>query len=46
MMLGRAIFPAGLGDEDTFWMQEGWIAGVGGLLILLICGFVRASDGA
>ena len=36
MMLGRAIFPAGLGDEDTFWMQEGWIAGVGGLLILLI----------
>ena len=35
-MFGRAIFPAGLGDEDTFWMQEGWIAGVGGLLILLI----------
>ena len=21
VMLGRAIFPAGLGDEDTFWMQ-------------------------
>lgn len=36
VMLGRAIFPAGLGNEDTFWMQEGWIAGVGGLLILLI----------
>ena len=36
MMLGRAIFPADLGGEDTFWMQEGWIAGVGGLLILLI----------
>lgn len=35
-MLGRAIFPDGLGNEDTFWMQEGWIAGVGGLLILLI----------
>ena len=30
------IFPADLGNEDTFWMQEGWIAGVGGLLILLI----------
>ena len=36
VMLGRAIFPAGLGNEDMFWMQEGWIAGVGGLLILLI----------
>ena len=36
VMLGRAIFPADLGGEDTFWMQEGWIAGVGGLLILLI----------
>ena len=36
VMLGRAIFPAGLGNEGTFWMQEGWIAGVGGLLILLI----------
>lgn len=36
VMLGRAIFPDGLGKEDTFWMQEGWIAGVGGLLILLI----------
>ena len=36
MMLGRAIFPADIAHRDTFWMQEGWIAGVGGLLVLLI----------
>ncbi|HCA73528.1 hypothetical protein [uncultured Bifidobacterium sp.] len=35
MMLGRVIFPTVAGHDD-FWMQEGWIAGVGGLLIVLI----------
>lgn len=36
MMLGRVIFPPDFAGNDLFWMQEGWIAGVGGLLILLI----------
>jgi hypothetical protein len=36
MMLGRVIFPTDFAHRDTFWMQEGWIAGVGGLLVLLI----------
>ena len=31
VMLGRAIFPAGLGNEDTFWMQEA------GLPVLAVC---------
>lgn len=36
MMLGRAIFPAGVDGSRNFSMEEGWIAGVGGLLIVLV----------
>lgn len=36
MMLGRAIFPANASGTKDFSMEEGWIAGVGGLLIVLI----------
>lgn len=36
MMLGKVIFPTDFTGDDSFWMQEGWIAGVGGLLIVLI----------
>lgn len=36
VMLGNVIFPAGLNGGKGFSMEEGWIAGVGGLLIVLI----------
>ena len=34
VMLGNVIFPAGLDGGKSFSMEEAWIAGVGGLLIL------------
>ena len=36
MTLGRAIFAADATGGKDFSMEDGWIAGVGGLLILLI----------
>ena len=36
VMLGNVIFPAGLDGGKSFSMEEAWIAGVGGLLIVLI----------
>jgi len=36
MMLGHAIFPAAEDGSRNFSMEEGWIAGVGGLLIVLV----------
>ena len=36
VMLGNVIFPASLDGGKSFSMEEAWIAGVGGLLIVLI----------
>ncbi len=45
MMLGRVIFAADVTGGKNFSMEDGWIAGVGGLLILLIVDLLRTPDG-
>ncbi len=43
--LGRVIFAADVAGGKDFSMEDSWIAGVGGLLIVLIVDILRTADG-